>query len=536
MYIRKREIVGRLADPSSYLDKPNEQALSKYVASAEAIKAVIAGTLKEKDLAQTESSPPKTFDHKLEDEEHWGPKTTAVPEDPVSGPVSELVNLGPDIPPEILPRLEGVLQRNAWAFGVDGRLGHVDAKVSIPLRPGTVPTSLPMYGASPAKREVIDAQVKAWFEAGVIEPSVSPWGFPVVVVYRNGKARLVVDYRKLNANTIPDEFPIPQQSEIIQALSGSQVLSSFNALAGFTQLEVQEEEREKTAFRCHLGLWQFRRMPFGLRNGPSIFQRLMQGILAPYLWLFALVYIDDIVVFSKLWEEHLNHLDVVLGAIAKTGVTLAPSKCFIGYSSILLLGQKVSCLGLSTHREKVQAIVDLEHPTSVSDLQKFLGMVVYFSQYIPYYSFIAAPLFALLKKGVKWHWNAEHELAFLEAKQTLSKAPVLGHPIQGRPYQLYTDASDIALGACLQQIQPIAVSDLKGSPVYDRLQKAWDARESIPKLFRSFAAGFEEGDDKAVWGATLDETTVHVKRVIAYWSRTLKSAERNYSTTQRGKH
>jgi len=199
-----------------------------------------------------------------------------------------------------------------------------------------------MYGASPAKSEVIDQQVKAWFEAGVIKPSVSPWGFLVVVVYCDGKARLVVDYRKLNTNTIPDEFPIPRQSEIIQALSGAQVLSSFNALAGFTQLEIQEEEQEKTVFHCHLGLWQFRRMPFGLHNGPSIFQHLMQSILAPYLWLFMLVYIDDIIIFSKSWEEHLVHLDKVLGAIAKVGVTLSPLKCFIGFLSILLLGQKVS--------------------------------------------------------------------------------------------------------------------------------------------------------------------------------------------------
>ena len=533
LYVRKGEIVGRLADPSTYLDHPEEDSLPKYVASAEAIRAVITGTLKQQDLAKANGPPPEVSDSKLEGEENWGPKTTAVPEDPVSGPVSELVNLGPDIPSEIMPRLEEVLQKNAQAFGIDGRLGLVDAKVSIPLHPGTTPTSLPMYGASPAKREVIDHQVKAWFEAGVIEPSVSPWGFPVVVVYRNGKARLVVDYRKLNASTIPDEFPIPRQSEIIQALSGSQVLSSFDALAGFTQLEIQEEDREKTAFRCHLGLWQFRRMPFGLRNGPSIFQRLMQGILAPYLWLFTLVYIDDIVVFSKSWEEHLNHLDLVLGAIAKAGVTLSPTKCFIGYSSILLLGQKVSRLGLSTHREKVQAILDLERPTSVADLQKFLGMVVYFSQYIPYYSFIAAPLFALLKKGVKWRWEAEHETAFHEAKETLAKAPVLGHPIQGSPYRLYTDASDIALGACLQQVQPITVGDLKGAPVYDQLAKAWEAGASVPSLFRSFTSEVKEVASKNEWGATLDETIVHVEQVIAYWSRTLKSAERNYSTMER---
>ena len=360
-----------------------------------------------------------------------------------------------------------MLQKNTQASGIDGGLGHVDGKVLIPVCPGTTPTSLPMYGASPTKREVINHQVKAWFESGVIEPSVSPWGFPVLVVYRNGKARLVVDYRKLNANTIPDEFPIPWQSEIIQAWLGSQVLSSFDALAGFTQLEIQEEECKKTAFRCHLGLWQFQRMPFGLRNGPSIFQLLMQGILAPYLWLFTLVYIDNIVVFSKSCEEHLYHLDLVLGAIAKAGVTLSPTKCFIGYLSILLLGQKVSQLRLSTHQEKVQAILDLERLTSVTDLQKFLGMVVYFSQYIPYYSFIVAPLFALLKKGVKWRWEAEHETAFHKAKETLAKAPILGHPMQGSLYQLYMDMSDIALGACLQQVQPIAVGDLKGLPVYD---------------------------------------------------------------------
>ena len=118
---------------------------------------------------------------------------------------------------------------------------------------------------------------------------MSPWGFPVVVVYCNGKPRLVADYRKLDAKTVLDEFPISRQSEIIQTLSGSQVLLSFDALAGFTRLDMDETEKEKTAFRCHLGLWQFKRMPFGLRNGPSIFQRLMQNVLAPFLWIFALV-------------------------------------------------------------------------------------------------------------------------------------------------------------------------------------------------------------------------------------------------------
>jgi hypothetical protein len=195
-----------------------------------------------------------------------------------------------------------------------------------------------MYAASPLKHEVIDKQMDLWFEREVIEPSVSPWGALCVVVFRNGKPRLAVDYRKLNEKTIVDEFPIPRQSDIIQALPGAQVLSSFNALAGFNQVEMEEEACEKTAFRSHRGLWQFKRMPFGLQNRPSIFQRIMQGVLAPYLWIFTLVYIDDIVVFSKSWEDHIVHLDKVLSAIAAAGITLEPKKCFVGYSSILLLG------------------------------------------------------------------------------------------------------------------------------------------------------------------------------------------------------
>jgi hypothetical protein len=296
--------------------------------------------------------------------------------------------------------------RNAAAFGVDGRLGHIEAKADIPLKLGIQPISAPMYGAPPAKREVIDKQAHVWYEAGVIEPSKSPWGFPAVVVCRNGKPRFAVDYRKLNARTAPDKFPISRQSEVIQALSGSQVLSSFDALAGFTQLEVAEDAKEKAAFRCHLGLWQFRRMPFGLCNGPSIFQRAMQGVLSPFLWLFALAYIDNVVVFSKSREDHLVRLDKVLGAIASAGIALPPTKCFVGYSSILLLGQKVSRLGLSTHLEKVRAIVELDRPKSLADLQKFLGMAVYFSSNIPFYSFIASPLSALLRKGGPGTLNA----------------------------------------------------------------------------------------------------------------------------------
>ena len=379
----------------------------------------------------------------------------------------------------------------------------------------------------------MDEQMDKWFEQDVIEPSISPWSAPVVIAYRNGKPRFCVDYRKLNAVTIPDEFPIPRQSEILSSLSGAQGLSSLDALSGFTQLELHEDDVEKTAFRTHRGLFQFKRMPFVLRNGPSIFQRVMQGILAPYLWLFCLVYIDDIVVFSKSYEKHITHLDKVLEAIEKSGITLSPNKCHLFYGSILLLGHKVSRLGLSTHTEKVKAILELERPRKLSQLQTFLGMVVYFSAFIPYYAFICAPLFQLMRKGCKWEWGAEQEYAFQAAKDALRSSPVLGHPIEGRPYRLYTDASDEAAGCALQQIQPIKVKDLEGTRAYDRLRKAFDNRLPPPKLTTTLSTKIHDSPVDDEWGLDLDLSVVHVERVIGYWSRTFKGVETRYSTTER---
>src|SRR5277367_1656670 len=272
--------------------------------------------------------------------------------------------------------------------------------------------------------------------------------------------------------TVPDEYPLPKQTDILQALSGSQWLSTFDALSGFTQLEIASEDRHLTAFRTHRGLHQFRRLPFGLRNGPSVFQRVMNEVLSRYLWIFVLVYIDDIVVYSYTFEDHLKHVDWVLQAIETAGLTLSPSKCFLGYQSLLLLGQKVSRLGISTHREKVDAIVAPKPPKNVSELQTFLGMMVYFSNYIPFYAWIVNPLFQLLKKGTTWSWDERHQEAFEISKRVLQSSPVLAYAQPGKGYRLYSDACDYGLAAILQQVQAVKIRDLRGTKVYARLQSA----------------------------------------------------------------
>ena len=261
----------------------------------------------------------------------------------------------------------------------------------------------------------------------------------------------------------------------------------------------------------------------------------MNDVLAPYLWMFTLVYIDDIVVYSTTFEDHCEHLDKVFQAVKESGITLSPNKCNLGYQSLLLLGQKVSRLGLSTHKEKVEAIIQLEPPRNIPTLQTFLGMMTYFASYIPFYTWIVAPLFKLLRKGASWKWGELEQNAFELAKKALVSAPVMAHPIIDRPYRLYTDACDYGIGAVLQQVQPILIRDLKGTKLYNFLKKEYDQGKPVPRLI---IPASKQKDDVIGGDITWDKqdfenTTVHVERVIAYWSRILKSAEQNYSATER---
>ena len=268
-YIRRGEIIGVLEDPAEYFETPanaeREATLAKHASAiADIIRVQLEGDSSGDKKSKDSESVRPDDDLNAADEE-YGPKTAAMPDltDYPSEKMEQLIDVG-SLPDHLKEQAWDMLRKRQKAFGFDGRLGHLPTKVHIRTADGQVPIAVPMYGSSPEKRRVMDEQIDKWFEQGVIEPSISPWSAPVVIAYRNGKPRFCVDYRRLNAVTTPDEFPIPRQSEILSSLSGAQVLSSLDALSGFTQLELDPDDIEKTAFRTHRGLFQFRRMPFGL--------------------------------------------------------------------------------------------------------------------------------------------------------------------------------------------------------------------------------------------------------------------------------
>jgi len=363
------------------------------------------------------------------------------------------MDINPDLSPNDRKALENVLRtdRRAFAYG-DRTLGDTDW-VKMEIETGDAkPISSPPYHASPAGRKIIDDTIAELLSEGVIEESDSPWASPVILVRQKGKDRLCIDYRKINDVTKADQYPIPRIDDILSQFAGKSYFTTFDANKGFNQIAVAEQDREKTAFRTHRGLHQYRRMPFGLKNRPSVFQRFTDKVLGRYKWKFALVYIDDIIVYSSNFEEHLHDVQLVLKAIAASGLTLSPKKSHIAYKSIDALGHRISDLGIGTSEGTVRAVNAFPRPHNIKTLQHFLGLTVYYRRHIKDFAKLAAPLYACLKKDAKWDWDSECEGAFIRLKQKLTSAPILAHPNYEQPFILHSDASTYGLGAVLSQI------------------------------------------------------------------------------------
>ena len=264
----------------------------------------------------------------------------------------------------------------------------------------------------------------------------------------------MVDFRGLNEVTKDDRYPIPRMDDYLDCLGRARYYTTLDLKSVYWQVPMEESSKEKTAFLCQEGLFQFKVMPFGLKNAPAEFQRMMERILHPHVWKICLVYIDDIIVFSNTFEEHVENLKLILEALRRAKLTLKPEKCEFLPKKVHFLGHILDRNGISPDPEKVQAIKDFEFPDSVKRMQRFLGMLQWCKKFIPNLAKHAEPLYKLTaKKRNKWLVTEEHHKAFNALKEELVSVPFLRYPVMDGTAQfvLQTDASGTALGAVLYQ-------------------------------------------------------------------------------------
>jgi len=347
---------------------------------------------------------------------------------------------------DLLSRHKGLFDGDEGTVGLVPGIKHqIDTGDAVPVcnRQWRLPQST---------RQTIKEQCDSMLHAGVIEPSTSPWLSPVVLVKKKGGTlRFCVDYRGLNAVTKRDTYPLPHISEMIDELGPMNIFTTLDARAAYWSVELEESDRPKTAFSDGYRLFQFRRLPFGLSTAPTTFQRTMNLVLSSVLGRHTLAYLDDVIVYSQSFSQHLRDLDETLQLLSLAGLKLNLQKCQFAATTIDFLGFTISPEGVSPNHEKVLAISKTPPPRTVREVRRFLGATGFFRKHIPGYATIASPLHLLLKKGQAWNWGHEQQAAFSTLKEKLTSAPILRQPDFTREFELHTDASSIALGACLIQ-------------------------------------------------------------------------------------
>ncbi|KAM0975566.1 hypothetical protein ACFX13_018871 [Malus domestica] len=303
---------------------------------------------------------------------------------------------------------------------------------------------------SPMELKELKVQLEELLQKGFVRESTSPWGAPVLFVRKqDGTLRLCVDYRRLNLVTIKNKYPLPRIDELFDQLVGAQYFSKIDLRSGYHQLRVREEDIPKTAFRTRYGLYEFVVMPFGLTNAPAAFMDLMNRLFRPYLDKFVIVFIDDILVYSKTREEHKTHLQIVLQTLLDNQLYAKKSKCAFWLSEVRFLGHVISGEGVSVDPSKIEAVLNWERPKNVFEIRSFLGLAGYYRRFVKDFFKIVTPLTSLTKKGVKFAWSEDCEYAFKELKTKLTTAPILVLPNGEDPYEIFTDASGQGLGAVL---------------------------------------------------------------------------------------
>ena len=308
------------------------------------------------------------------------------------------------------------------------------------------------YPVPHAMKNVIEEETQKMVRMGVIEPSDSPYSSPIVLVRKpDGSNRFCIDFRLLNRITVFDAEPLPNPDEIFANLSGSKFFSKLDLSKGYWQIPLSHDAKEKTAVRSPSGLSQFRVMPFGLVNAPATFSRVMRVLLRGMPHVHN--YLDDVLVHTSTWEEHLQVLHEVFARLRSAGLTARPSKCQIGCRQVEFLGHIVQEAKLKPQQDKVEKILTAPRPETKKEMRSFIGLASYYRKFIPAFASIAAPLTNLTKnrKPNKLTWGEQEEEAFQKLKTCLSSAPILSLPDLGKPFILRTDASSTGVGAVLLQ-------------------------------------------------------------------------------------
>ena len=351
--------------------------------------------------------------------------------------------------------IAGLLLDFSDVFSKDGNdLGRtntaehvIDTEDSPPLRqpPHRIPKAF--EGEDQAALEKLQQQK-------IIRPSTSPWASPIVLVRKkDGSVRPCVDYRKLNAVTKKDAFPIPRTSDCLDALAGAGMFSTLDITSAYNQIPVRETDVPKTAFVTKYGLFEYTMMPFGLCNAPATFQRMMEVALGGLQWNTCLIYLDDVIIFSKAFDVHIQRLRLVLQHIQAAGLKLKPSKCQLLQSQVKFLGHVISSEGVLPDPANVKKIQEWATPRTVKQVRAFLGMGNYYRRFIKSYSKIAKPLIDLTKKDRRFSWNEDCQAAFRALKEALIGPDVMAFPQDDCEFVLDTDACDFSIGAVLSQKQ-----------------------------------------------------------------------------------
>jgi hypothetical protein len=342
--------------------------------------------------------------------------------------------------------------------------------------PGATIPNRPAYKSNPEETKELQRQVEELLAKGHVRESMSPCAVPVLLVpKKDGTWRMCVDCRAINNITVKYRHPIPRLDDMLDELHASCIFTKIDLKSGYHQIRMKEGDEWKTAFKTKYGLYEWLVMPFGLTNAPNTFMRLMNHALRAFLGRFIVVYFDDILVYSKSLDEHIDHLHCVLTVLKKEKLYANLKKCSFCLDKVVFLGFVVGAKGIAVDEKKVKAIKKWPTPKSITEVRSFHGLASFYRRFVKDFSTLAAPLTEIVKKSVGFKWGSEQDRAFIEIKERLCDAPLLALPDFSKTFEIECDASGIGIGAVLmQEKRPIAYfsEKLNGTvlnyPTYDK--------------------------------------------------------------------